>query len=343
MVSIIIPVLNEEKNIRLCLKRVYSQTYRNFEVIVFDNGSTDQTSSIVRKEFPAVKIFNSPKNLFVGGAMNYCLKNFNLRKYILLLCSDVILDPNFLEEGTKILDKKPDVGVVQGKILKFDSKNNKKTNIIDTTGFEFFRNRRIINRGHGQVDQNQYPEGDIFSFEGAVALFRHSSLLDSMINNEFFDQDFEWMADDLDLGWRMNLFGWRNYYCPRLIAYHDRKTTKRTSRGRLDFIRQRKTIPAKKRMLDFCNFHLTIVKNDNIPWPDWPGFLWREIQLWIYVFVFEWSTWPAIIRMIKLLPKTIRKRKEIMNKIKSKIKEKNQKSKIKNQKSKRLRRLDKTN
>ncbi|HHD92364.1 MAG TPA: glycosyltransferase family 2 protein, partial [Candidatus Portnoybacteria bacterium] len=152
MVSIIIPALNAEKYIKECLKGVFAQTYHNFEVVVFDNGSTDQTLKIVQNEFPEVKIFHSPKNLFVGGAMDYALKNIKTGEHILLLCSDVILDSHFLAEGIKILDRRTGIGVIQGKILKFDLKSNKKTNIIDTTGFEFHRSRRIINRGHGQVD-----------------------------------------------------------------------------------------------------------------------------------------------------------------------------------------------
>ena len=317
MVSIIIPVLNGEKYIRQCLNGVFSQTEHNFEVTVFDNGSTDKTLEIVQNEFPKAKIFRSPRNLFVGGSINYVLKNFETGEYVLLLCSDVVLESQFLENGLKILENHPQIGVIQGKILKFDLDKNKKTNIIDTTGFEFHRSRRIVNRGHGETDQNQYFDGKIFSFEGAVALFKKKALQESAINGEIFDQDFEWMVDDLDLGWRMNILGWENYYCSNCIAYHDRKTTKRVSRGRLDFIKQRRTIPAKKRMLDFCNFHLTLAKNDVIIWSDWLAFIWREIQLWVYIFLFEWTTWPAIPRMIKLLPKMIKKRKEIRRKIKN--------------------------
>ncbi len=315
MVSIIIPVLNGEKYIRQCLNSVLNQTERDFEVIVFDNGSTDKTLEIIQNEFPKAKIFSSTKNLFVGGSINYALKNIKTGDYILLLCSDVILEPRFLENGLKILINQPKIGVVQGKILKFDLDKNKKTNIIDTTGFEFHRSRRIVNRGHGEVDQNQYPDGKIFSFEGAVALFKKKVLQELAINGEIFDRDFEWMVDDLDLGWRMNILGWENYYCSDCLAYHDRKTTKRTSHGKLDFIKQRRAIPAKKRMLDFCNFHLTLIKNDTIIWSDWPVFILREIQLWIYILFFEWTTWPAIPRMIKLLPKMIKKRKEIREKI----------------------------
>lgn len=331
-VTVILIVRNGEKYVRHCLGAVIKQTYQPFEIIVFDNNSSDSTVEIIEKEFSNVKVHRNQENLFVGPAFN---KAFRLGlcqgDYILLLCVDVILDENFILEAVKTMQDDSTIGALQAKILKFDPAadfGNKfqiplgkldKTNIIDTTGFEIFKSRRVINRGHGVEDRGQYNrDGEVFSYEGAAGFFRKKALADVQINGstggEIFDEDFEWMADDLDLGWRLRLFGWKNYYNHRMICYHDRKTTKRLSSTALDFIKQRKEIPPLKKKLDFRNLHLTLLKNDFFLHflKDFWYIFWREFRLYFYILFFERSTLPAFCEILKLSSRIFKKRKEIM-------------------------------
>lgn len=316
LVSINLLVRNGEKYIKACLKAISDQSYSNSEVIIFDNNSDDQTPLIAQKEFPKFRLIRNSKNYYVGGGFNRCIEH-DKGEYILALCVDVILDKDFIKNAAERMEKDKTIGALQSKTLIYDFKNQKLTDIIDTTGFEIFRSRRIINRGHGSKDKGQFNEaGQIFSYEGAAGFFRKQALENAKIDGQVLDEDFVWYADDIDLGWRLTLLGWKNFYDPSVIAWHDRSTTHRLSSGYRDFIESRKNLPPEKKRWDYANQRLAIIKNDILDQfiYDLPFFLFREIKLWIYFLFFERSTLLGILDIIKQLPKMSAKRKIIMSK-----------------------------
>ena len=317
LVSIHLPVYNEEKRIRRALSAVFSQTYKNIEVLVFDNNSSDNTVKIVKREFPKAKIFESKKNLFVGPANNQACK-MTKGKYIVSVSADVVVAEDFVEKMIQRMEQDPKIGALQAKILHITQEGG-KTDIIDTTGFQIYKSRRLINRGHGEKDKGQYEKAEeIFAYEGAVPVWRREAFLDCAVFGEVHDEDFMWMSDDIDLGWRMNLFGWKNFYDPKVLAWHERQTTNKLSSSKKDFIKMRKEIRKDKKMLDILNYRLTLIKNDFgvsilkniIP------ILKREIQLFVYFLFFEQYTLLAYPKIIVKIPKMIKKRRYIMKKAK---------------------------
>ncbi|MBU3924531.1 glycosyltransferase family 2 protein [Patescibacteria group bacterium] len=323
LVTINLVVRNGEKYIRHCLKAIKNQSYPNLEVIVFDNNSSDKTPLIVKQEFSQFQLIENSKNCYVGGGFNRCIE-LSRGEYILALCVDVICEKDFIKNAARRMENDKTIGALQSKTLIYDFKNQKPTDNIDTAGFEIFRSRRIINRGHGAKDIGQFekPE-EIFSYEGAAGFFRKEALQEAKINEQIFDEDFVWYADDIDLGWRLNLFGWKNFYDPSVIAWHDRSTTQRLSRGYRDFIQSRKNIPPEKKRWDYINQRLMMVKNDITAQflCDFPFFIFREAKLWIYFLLFERSTLSGVFDFIKLSPKMAAKRKIIMSKKKPEDKE----------------------
>lgn len=328
LISINLVVYNEEKRIKDCLKAVFNQTYKNYEVLIFDNASTDKTLEVVKNEFPEeismgkLKIFRADRNYVFGPGQNRAAK-MTAGKYILGLCADVWIKEDFIEQAVKIMETDKTIGALQAKIYRLI--DGQKSDIIDTCGFEIYKSRRVVNRGHGmrENDAKRFnlggsevkPLEEIFSYEGACPFWRREALEDTAIWNEYHDEDFVWYGDDIDLGWRMRLMGWKNYFSPSVIAWHERQTTKRLSTGKLDFIRQRKTLPKKKKMLDWVNMHLTFVKNDLgiFEWPDIYLFAKREIMLFGYALIFEpYTILVGVPRLIKYLPRALKKRKEIM-------------------------------
>jgi GT2 family glycosyltransferase len=320
LVSILIPVLNGQRHIRHCLNAVLKQTYSPTEIIVFDNGSMDATRDIVREEFPQVLVYQSRKNLYVGPTLNEAIKKDICRgDFILLLCADVLIDENFVSVAVARMMQDSQIGVIQAKsfCFNFDNGQIKKTNIIDTVGFNVYRSRRVINRGHGEEDRGQFNKDcEILAYEGAAGFFRKKALEGCQIDDEIMDENYKWMVDDLDLGWRLTLLGWKNYYAHDVICYHDRKTTKRLSNSCWDFIQQRRKIMPIKRKLDYLNMHFTLLKNEVglLFWRDLWYILMREIQLFLYVLFFEPSTIPAFWEFFILLPKMLHKRSVIMQK-----------------------------
>lgn len=319
LVSINIVVYNEEKRIKDCLKAVFNQTYKNYEILIFDNCSNDKTLETVKTEFPEasasgkLKIFKADKNYLFGPGQNRAIK-ITSGKYILGLCADVWLKEDFIEEAVNIMETDQKIGALQAKIFRLI--DGDKSNIIDTAGFEIYKSRRIVNRGHGAKDEGQFNKAEeIFSYEGACPFWRREALENTAIFGQFHEEDFIWYADDLDLGWRMHLLGWKNYYTPKVIAWHERQTTKRLSKNKWDFIGQRKNLPKEKKMFDWANTRLTIIKNDIglLTWPDIYLFAKREIMLFGYALVFEpYTIFVGAPRIIRYLPIAIRKRREIM-------------------------------
>ncbi len=317
LVSVNLVVRNGEKYIRQCLSAVRKQTYPHLELIVFDNCSTDATREIVRREFPEFRLIENAKNEYVGAGWNKCFR-LTHGEYILGLCVDVALDKDFIKNAVAVMEERIDVGALQAKI--YELKEGKSTGSIDTVGFEIFKSRRIVNRGHGEKDTGQYDkEEEIFSYEGAAPFWRRKAIEESMVEGEAHDEDFVWYADDIDLGWRMRLLGWKSWYAPQVIAYHDRQTTKRLSRSWRDFIVLRATVPEQKRRLDWQNTRFTFLKNDFFVslLKDARYFLARELMLLGYIALYERFVLKAIPGMIRFAPRMVHKRRHVMRRRKA--------------------------
>jgi len=330
LVSVNLVVHNGEKYIRQCLDSILAQTYRNFEINILDNSSTDSTVKIIETEIEnrKSKIENltfakSKINLGTWPGQEELLKH-SRGEYIVALSVDVVLDNDFITEAVKVLDGDKKIGAAQPKVYRYGLRNAnqeagvEKTKIIDTAGFKIYKSRRIVNVGHGEQDDSQYGrEREVFAVEGAVPVLRRQALEDCRLKTQggkIIDPDFFWYGDDLDLAWRIRLFGWKEVFAPKVIAYHDRQTTKALGGGWQRFMKIRKTVPMFKRQLDWRNTTLAIIKNDfalnficDLPW-----ILWRQLRLWGYFLLFEPTMILEIFGVAKLLPKMLKRRSEIM-------------------------------
>ena len=356
LVAINLVVLNGEKYLQHCLDTLKNQTYNNLEVNIFDNGSTDQTKDIIRKwqmangKWQMINFIENKINLGMWGGQEKALEYSN-GKYVVALSVDVLMAPDAIEKAVEVLERDEKIGALQAKIYQYDvgdlalepssgggptkwgNRRDWFTGLgerarsptsypVDTVGFQIERSRRITNIGHGEEDRGQYDkEMEIFGVEGAAPIFRKEALLDSRVMGEIVDHDMFWYGDDLDLAWRMRLFGWKQVYSPEVIMYHDRSTTKDISRGWKDYLKrisERKNISSLKKRLDWRNKKLARLKNDY--WQnvlhDLPWILKREAQELGYIILFEPSVLLEIPKFLKLAPKMLKKRKEIMKKAK---------------------------
>ena len=345
LISIIFPVLNGEKYIRHCLEAVLAQTDKSFELTIVDDGSTDSTLTVISnfqitssKQFPNLKL-QITKNIQPLGPWGNFEKQIrvNESKYCLLLCVDVIIDKDFIKNALAIMEADERIGCLQAKIYQYElgimnnvlgvQKNNSDhdtlypildSNLIDTCGFQISKSRRVTNVGHGQIDNGKFDkQQEIFAVEGAVPFYRREAFLDCEIAGEIVDREMFWYGDDLDMGWRMNLFGWKQVYTPKVVAYHDRSTTKGMSYHWWNYlarIKTRRQIPIRKRRLDWRNKRLARIKNDQ--WPNvlrhLPQILLREFSELIYIILIEPSVLLEMFNLVKLWPKMLNKRRVIM-------------------------------
>ena len=321
LVTINLVVWNGEKYIRHCLDAVRAQTYENVEVNILDNASRDRTKKIIKNEYPEFNLVENDRNIGLGMGMEKLLKQTN-GEYKVFLCVDVLMNPDFVEKAVEAMEKNPKIGALQGKVMNYriEHDNVIHTEYIDTCGFKIFKDRRIVNIGHGEKDEGQYDrEGEVWGFEGAVPVFRVAALKDATMNKdgEVWDHDYFWYVDDVDLAWRLRLLGWSSYYNPKVIAHHDRQTSKSIARGAKGYFslerqKVRWSIPLVKRRLDWKNLKFTLIKNDNNG--NWLSLIKREILTTGYTVLFEPKVLLGMFDLIKKLPKMLRKRKEIQSK-----------------------------
>ncbi len=253
-VSIIVISWDSVGFLEECLKSVREQTYQDWELIVVDNGSEDGSADLVRKKFPEAKLIANSRNLGFTRAGNLGLWE-SRGEWVLFMNPDVRLERDWLEKALPAFELSPRIGMVTGKILRFDRST------IDSTGQFLSRSRRAIERGYNQPDRGQYDhQGFVFSVCGAVALYKREMVEAVRLNGEFLDEDFFAFYEDLDVGWRANLLGWRGYYVPDAVSYHYRGGSQKGG-GWLSRFSQLSQRPTQIKFHIVKNRYLTIIKN----------------------------------------------------------------------------------
>lgn len=327
LVSIIILSYNSRRYIQKCLDSVVAQDYPDTEILIVINGATDGSDELIREKYGRLKNFQvlqPGENLWFSRGNNYAIPQAR-GEYILVLNQDTILERNFVSLLVLELESDPALGSVTGKLLHYKFDIDSKTKILDSTGIEIFKTRRVIDRGQWEIDLGQYDaDTEIFGASGAAAMYRRRALEEIKLPKgsggfEYFDEDFIAYKEDVDLSWRLQLAGYKCRYLPRARIYHGRSIGRSWPTQFVRFILNRRRQPRLVRKLSFKNHYLMMVKNE-LPALFWRHFgyiLAREILLLIYTLLFEQFQIFALARFFRQLPEARRKRKIIMAKVKA--------------------------
>lgn len=306
-----------ERYLPALFKSIFEQTYNNFSVLVIDNGSSDNTVSYLKEYYPQVKIIVNKNNYGFAKANNQAI-HWTDSSYVLCLNQDIILEKDFLKICFDFLEKNENVAAISGKILQWNSLNQQKTNIIDTTGLKVFKSHRVIDRRQNEVDAGQNDKiTEIFGISGACAIYRRSALEATRIGMEYFDENFFSYKEDVDLAFRLRLAGCQAFYLPTAIVYHDRTA------GGGELTKNREIIKNRRKKSKFINYHsyknhlFVLVKNEFSSnfFKYFPQIFFDELKKFIYILFFEQKTLKALFEFFKLLPLMLRKRKYIKNNI----------------------------
>jgi GT2 family glycosyltransferase len=208
------------------LPSLAAQRFRDFEVVVVDNGSRDDTVAWLRERWPAVTVRSLPHNVGVTPALNVGALA-GRAELVGLFNNDLELDPDCLAQLVAALDAHPEAGWVGPKQLSFHQRDR-----IDGAGDTFTWRGAGHRRGHGEVDHGQYEVPcEIFGACGGAAVYRRAAL-------QFvgpFDEDFYAFYEDIDWDFRAQLAGFRCRYVPAAVAYHMGSAT--IGAGLTDFTR----------------------------------------------------------------------------------------------------------
>jgi GT2 family glycosyltransferase len=209
-VSFIIPNYNGKEFIHVCIDSILKQSFNDYEIIVVDDHSTDGSAEYIKSRWHNVPILSLDENSGFCHAVNAGIKASH-GNYIALINSDVELDPRWLEYMITAIESHNDAFSINSKILNFYNRTK-----IDDAGDVYTGEGRAFKRGYNQPAERYTDAAEIFSASGAASLFKADIL------NELhgLDEGFVAYLDDVDLGFRARLLGYKNYFEPQAIAYH---------------------------------------------------------------------------------------------------------------------------
>jgi GT2 family glycosyltransferase len=225
-VSIVIVNYNGRHHLEKCLPSVYATRKLGFEVIVVDNGSSDDSVAWMREQWPQVRVIAETRNLGFGLANLVGARNAK-SNYLALLNSDTVVTPDWLEHLVRPLLVDPAIGATcsQLRLLARPEYLNARGGGMSRLGFGY-----DIDFGHPFVAPDGPDDAvpvDVLFPSGAAMLMRRTDFLDIGA----FDPSYFMYHEDVDLGWRLWLLGKRVVMCPCSVVFHAFGGTTKSQQG----------------------------------------------------------------------------------------------------------------
>jgi GT2 family glycosyltransferase len=288
-VSVIIPTWNGADLLAVALASLERQCFRDFEVIVADNGSTDGTRELLALQHPRARCVGFRENRGFAAAVNAGIRAAD-GKIIVLMNNDTEADPGWLAALVRALDERPDVGFCASKMLRYDARTT-----VDSAGDKLGLLAHQI--GHGEPDGPEFDEPRYVLSACAGAAAYRRDLFETV---GLFDERYTSYLEDVDLGVRAQLRGFRCLYVPEAVIFHmGSATAKRMSAPKV-YLLLRNSL--------FLFFQYM---------PAWVVLRWGAMMLvWTLAYAVRegQSAWVAIRALrdfFRVLPAVLRRRREI--------------------------------
>ena len=210
LVSIIILNYNAGNLLLNCVDSVFKSTYPNFEVLVVDNISTDNSHVICKEKFEKIHLIENKENLGYCEGNNVGIRNAN-GEFIVILNPDTIVEPNWLNHLMSAYNEFGE-GLYQPKFFSLNEKLVLQStgNMLHIFGFGFARDK-------GKIDDEKMESVEKINYASGTCLFTSKIVLDKI---GLLDPFLFLYHDDLDLGWRAAHIGINSFYVPKSIIYH---------------------------------------------------------------------------------------------------------------------------
>lgn len=210
LVSVIVLNYNAGELLLNCIESIKKSAYKNLEIIVVDNISTDKSQKICKEKYPDIKLIQNDENF------GYCEgNNIGIREakgdYIIILNPDTIVESSWIEELISAYNKFGD-GLYQPKFFSLDEKLVLQStgNMLHIFGFGFARDK-------GKISDEKMEAIEKINYASGTCLFTSKAVLDKV---GLLDPFLFLYHDDLDLGWRAAQMGIDSFYVPKSIIYH---------------------------------------------------------------------------------------------------------------------------
>lgn len=211
-VTILIPNYNGKRWLKQLLRTIDKCTYPNYEILIVNNGSTDDSADFLAKNYPKVGVLELKKNRGYAGANNLGVKKAS-GKYVLLLNNDTQVTPNFLEPLVEKMERDPKIGAVQPQI-----RHMVRRDLIDSIGSFFTFTGFLYHYGYFQPHRYKKYQKELFlySVKGACFLIKRKNYMDL----GGIDESFVTYVEESDLCHRILLSGKTIIYVPECFVYH---------------------------------------------------------------------------------------------------------------------------
>ncbi|MFA5062239.1 MAG: glycosyltransferase family 2 protein [Patescibacteria group bacterium] len=296
--SIQLVTWNGGKYMPFLFESLRNQTYKDWQLYIFDNGSQDDTVEQIKNQLNNFSVhtefFESKENIGFARAHNQLfLKNNS--DYVLLLNQDMYLMADCIAKLTEFLDKNQDAGAVTPKLLKWnfsaiDEKNSLDTSFtqdIDSLGLKVFKNGRVVDIQDSPVGKSAMP---VFGVSGALPMYRWSALKNVAYEDEtIFDDLYGSYKEDVDLAFRLASAGWKSYTVLDAVAFHDRSAAGPKELKDTSAAKNKQTQSELIKYNSYKNHLMTLYKsiskqNHTL---DFLAILWYEFKKFVWFLIYD--------------------------------------------------------
>lgn len=208
--TIIIPNYNGLHFMKPCMDALDKQTSREFQILVVDNASADGSVEWMQKEYPEIPLMVLDQNYGFSGAVNRGIQAADT-PYVILLNNDTEPEPEYVEELIKTMEADSRIFSASSKMIQLYHKD-----LIDDAGDLYNMIGWGFQRGVGQSSNGYTKSCRIFSACAGAAIYRRE-VFETI---GYFDELHFAYLEDIDVGYRAQIYGYKNVYCPTAKVYH---------------------------------------------------------------------------------------------------------------------------
>lgn len=209
-VTVIIPNYNGRHFMDTCLKSLERQSYKQFKTLIVDNCSTDGSVEYINEAYPNIPAVALDKNYGFSYAVNVGIKMAST-PYVILLNNDTAVEKHYVEELVKAVKKSSRIFSVSSKMIQMSNPG-----LIDSAGDLYTILGWGICRGAGRPVTKYRELNSIFSACAGAAIYRRSVFQEI----GYFDENHFAYLEDVDVGYRAKIYGYKNIYCPTALVRH---------------------------------------------------------------------------------------------------------------------------
>lgn len=209
--TVIIPNYNGMKYIENCMRALEQETSTSYQICVVDNGSTDGSKQWIEQNCPYVQLIALAENTGFCGAVNTGIR-VSRTPYVILLNNDTRVQYGFVKALEDALEKEKKSFSVSARMVDMYQQDK-----LDGAGDLYCALGWAFALGKGKETQKHYTKaGEVFSGCGGAVIYRRE-ILEKI---GLFDENHFAYLEDCDLGYRAQIYGYRNYYTPKALVYH---------------------------------------------------------------------------------------------------------------------------